>query len=282
MEKKALGKGIGALLPPKESVWGKAHQQVEAIALTHIGPNRFQPRKDFPLSDLEPLADSIKHNGVLQPILVRRLGDGNYELIAGERRLRAAKLAGLTSIPAIVRNSTDDQSASFSLVENIQRQDLNPMEEARAYSRLMNEFQLTQEEVGERVGKDRSTIANISRLMSLPKTVQEFVELGSVSLGHAKVLLGLSHAPTQVEIANQIIKENLSVRQTEQLLLNRIKKRVRKNQIVKESAFQHVEEQFRKRLGTKTVIRKGRRGGKIEISFFTEEDLNRVAEIILS
>lgn len=282
MEKKALGKGIGALLPARESIGGKANYQVEAIPITHILPNKFQPRKEFPVAELEQLADSIKQSGVLQPILVRRMGDGEYELIAGERRFRAAKQAGLANIPAIVRNSTDDQSAHFSLVENIQRQDLNPMEEARAYSRLMSEFQLTQEEVGERVGKDRSTIANISRLMSLPKTVQDFVESGRLSLGHAKVLLGLSNAQTQVKIGDQIIKENLSVRQTEQLLLNRIKRRVRKTQIVKDYAFQHVEEQLRKRLATKTVISKSRRGGKIEISFYSEDDLNRVTEIILS
>ena len=160
------------------------------------------------------MAKSIKDHGVLQPIIIRRKGDGVYELIAGERRLRAATLAGLSTIPALVRNSNDEKALALALVENIQRQNLNPMEEAKAYSRLMGEFGLTQDLVASSVGKDRSSIANILRLIGLPREIQEFIESGALSLGHAKVLAGISSTSTQLNIAKRIVSEHLSERQT--------------------------------------------------------------------
>ena len=224
MEKKALGKGLQALLPEKKTLVWKVEQDGQNIfnvALNQIIPNRYQPRTNFVEDELEGLAQSIKEHGVLQPIVVRRKGDGVYELIAGERRLRAATIAGLSTIPALVRNSNDEKSLALALVENIQRENLNPMEEAKAYSRLMGEFGLTQDLVASSVGKDRSSIANILRLLGLPKEVQHFIESGALSLGHAKVLAGVSSPSAQIQLAKRIVSEQLSVRQTEQLVVGK-------------------------------------------------------------
>lgn len=281
MEKKALGRGLEALLPAGKTAVGRSSQEIQLIPLSQILPNRFQPRRDFPEEGLEQLAESVKRNGVLQPILVRRMGDGEYELIAGERRFRAAKLAKLNTIPALVRNSTDDQSASFSLVENIQRKNLNPMEEARAYTRLMDEFGMTQETIADQVGKDRSSVANISRLTTLPKPVQDMVESELLSLGHAKVILGLKNPQDQIRLADRIVQEGLSVRKAEQNLAAKpagLQKKVKKSEV---SPYHLLEDQLRKRLGTKTIIKKGKRGGQIHINYFSDEDLNRIAEVIL-
>ncbi len=221
MEKKALGKGLQALLPEKKTLVWKVEQDgqnISNVALKQIIPNRYQPRTNFVEDELEGLAQSIKEHGVLQPIVVRRKGDGVYELIAGERRLRAATIAGLSTIPALVRNSNDEKSLALALVENIQRENLNPMEEAKAYSRLMGEFGLTQDLVASSVGKDRSSIANILRLLGLPKEIQQFIESCSLSLGHAKVLAGVSSPSAQIQLAKRIVSGQLSVRQTEQLV----------------------------------------------------------------
>ncbi len=221
MEKKALGKGLQALLPEKKTLVWKVEpdgQAVSMISLDQILPNRYQPRTTFVEAELEELAQSIKEHGVLQPIVIRRKGDGMYELIAGERRFRAAKIAGMTAIPALIRNSNDEKALAVALVENIQRQNLNPMEEAKAYSRLMGEFGLTQDLVSRSVGKDRSSVANIMRLLSLPKAVQQLIESGAISLGHAKVLAGLSTEQTQLQLAQKIVSEQLSVRQIERMI----------------------------------------------------------------
>ena len=185
MEKKALGKGLEALLP---TVQFKAPTlpttDVQEILLTQIIPNRYQPRTTFSEDEISELSESIKKNGLIQPVMVRRKGDGIYELIAGERRLRASKLAGLATIKALVRNSSDEQAMELALVENLQRQDLNPMEAARAYHRLITEFGLTQEQVAQRIGKDRSSIANIARLTNLPNDIQVLIESGQLTTGH--------------------------------------------------------------------------------------------------
>jgi len=285
MEKKALGKGLQALLPEKKTLVWKVEEDGQAIsmvALKQIIPNRYQPRTIFVEDELESLAQSIKEYGVLQPIVVRRKGDGVYELIAGERRLRAATIAGLSTIPALVRNSNDEKSLALALVENIQRQNLNPMEEAKAYSRLMGEFGLTQDLVSSSVGKDRSSIANILRLLTLPKEVQHFIESGVLSLGHAKVLAGISSASTQLQIAKRIVSEQLSVRQTEQLVAGQksrgFAKHPKKNEPNK---FHHLEDQLRKHFGTKVKVQTGTRGGQLVIQYYSEEELDRITALIL-
>jgi ParB family chromosome partitioning protein len=243
MEKKALGKGLQA-----------------------------QPRTIFIEDELEGLAQSIKEHGVLQPIVVRRKGDGVYELIAGERRFRAATIAGLSTIPALVRNSNDEKSLALALVENIQRQNLNPMEEAKAYSRLMG---------ASSVGKDRSSVANILRLLVLPKEVQHFIESGELSLGHAKVLAGISTPGTQLQIAKRIVSEQLSVRQTEQLVAGQKSRGSAKHPKTEPNKFHDLEDQLRKHFGTKVQVKTGARGGQLVIQYYSDEELDRITALIL-
>jgi ParB family transcriptional regulator, chromosome partitioning protein len=284
MEKKALGKGLQALLPEKKTLVWKVEQDgqtVSMISLDQILPNRYQPRTTFAEAELEELAQSVKEHGVLQPIVVRRKGDGMYELIAGERRFRAAKIAGMITIPALVRNSNDEKSLAVALVENIQRQNLNPMEEAKAYSRLMGEFGLTQDLVSRSVGKDRSSIANILRLLSLHKDVQQFIESGAISLGHAKVLAGLATADAQLQLAQKIVSEQLSVRQIEQMISGQKKNRGTGSKKEEPRRFRNLEEQFRKRLGTKVQVKAATRGGQLIIHYFSDEELDRISSMIL-
>jgi ParB family chromosome partitioning protein len=284
MEKKALGKGLQALLPEKKTLVWKVEQDgqnISNVALKQIIPNRYQPRTNFVEDELEGLAQSIKEHGVLQPIVVRRKGDGVYELIAGERRLRAATIAGLSTIPALVRNSNDEKSLALALVENIQRENLNPMEEAKAYSRLMGEFGLTQDLVASSVGKDRSSIANILRLLGLPKEIQQFIESCSLSLGHAKVLAGVSSPSAQIQLAKRIVSGQLSVRQTEQLVAGQKSGGSRKHPKTEPNKFHHLEDQLRKHFGTKVQVRTGARGGQLVIQYYSDEELDRVTALIL-
>lgn len=284
MEKKALGKGLQALLPETKTLVWKVEQDGQAIsmvALKQIIANRYQPRTVFAEDELEGLAQSIKEHGVLQPIVVRRKGDGVYELIAGERRLRAANLAGLSTIPALVRNSNDEKSLALAIVENIQRQNLNPLEEAKAYSRLMGEFGLTQDAVASSVGKDRSSIANLLRLLGLPKEVQQFIESGALSLGHAKVLAGVSSPSTQLQIAKRIVSEQLSVRQTEQLIVGQKSGGPQKHLKALPNKYQHLEDQLRRHFGTKVLVKAAAKGGQLIIHYYSDEELDRVSGIIL-
>ena len=277
MEKKALGKGLEALLPEVRFKAEPLERDVQELPLINIVPNRYQPRTEFTEADLAQLADSIKQNGVLQPVLVRRKGDGVYELIAGERRMRAAKLAGLLTVPAIIRNSSDEQALEIALIENLQRQDLNPMEAARAYHRLMQEFGFTQEAVAQRIGKDRSSIANIARLVNLPKEIQDLVESGALSTGHAKVILGLSSLQAQLTLARQIVENQLSVRQAEKIANGSVPPRTSAPQ----RSYPDLEETLQKHLGTKVSIVKGRNGGKVVLHYFSPAELDRLLEMLL-
>lgn len=283
MERKALGKGLGALLPDRQTPATETSGEIQQIALTQIIPNRNQPRSEFGDGDLKELAASLKQNGVLQPILVRRIGDGAYELIAGERRVRAAKLAGLTKIPAIVRVSSDRESMEFALVENIQRKDLNPMEAARAYHRLTTEFGLTQEEVAKRVGKDRSSVANIARLLHLAPEVQDLVESGQLSIGHAKVVLAMERPEEQITLAHRIVSGHLSVRQAEALVSPSPKEPApaKKAGRPQDRAYGDLIERLQKRLGTRVTLMKGRKGSRLVIHCFSADDLDRVSDVIL-
>jgi ParB family chromosome partitioning protein len=277
MEKKALGRGLQTLIPVSPAAHGRS--EVEEVPLPLISPNPYQPRRAFDEAELEELASSVKSKGVIQPVLLRRLGDGGYELIAGERRWRAAKLAGLKRIPAIVRQATDAEVMEVALIENLQRKDLNAMEAARAYQRLMKEFGLTQEAISRQLGKDRSSIANAVRLLSLPTEVQREVELDHLSLGHAKVLLGVPDPTQQIQLGRRAVTERLSVRDLERILL-KFTKEGRRRQIRKGSPSA-IEDRLKRKLGTRVRLIEGKRGGKIVIDYYSSADLERILDMIM-
>lgn len=281
MEKKALGKGLDALLPS-----AKANQSTEMVDVQHlridaIVPNRYQPRHIFAPGELAELAASIKESGVLQPVMVRRKGDGIYELISGERRWRASKEAGLETIQAVVRNCSDQESLLLALVENLQREDLNPMETARAYTRMMNEFGLTQDVIAQKVGCDRSSVANSVRLINLHPEVQELVESGAISAGHAKVILGLESPESQVRVAKMVASRGLSVRETERVVEVSLVGRKRQRKVTGSSPWTDLEARLQKRLGTKVTIQPRGQGGKVVIHYFSSQELDGLIENLL-
>ncbi len=284
MEKKALGRGLEALLPVTEDYKDKQNQQVMEVHVDHVLPNRYQPRQDFSEEELQKLADSIKQSGLLQPIVVRRKGDGLYELIAGERRWRAARLAGLRSITAAIRNCSDSEAVIYALIENLQRHDLNPMETARAYHRMGSEFGLTQDEIADQVGKDRSSVANFARLVHLPNEIQQLVESGAISTGHAKVIMGLSRPEDQLRLARRVAGEQLSVRQTERLAEAEFRPKPRNRASSARAAsnpYTDLEARLQRRMGTKVTIQKRRHGGRVVIHYFSQPELERIIETLL-
>lgn len=282
MEKKALGKGLGALLPSSKLSQPTESTDVQRIRIDTIVPNRYQPRHTFPPDELAELAASIKESGVLQPIMVRRKGDGIYELIAGERRWRASKEAGLETIPVVIRNCSDQESLLLALVENLQREDLNPMETARAYSRMMNEFGLTQDAIAAKVGRDRSSVANFVRLIHLHPELQELVQEGTLTTGHAKALLSLSSPEDQLKIGKIVASGALSVRETEKLVETSVAGKKRRNKTPHSSPWVELESRLQKRLGTKVTIYPQNQGGKIVIHYFSPAELDGVVETLLS
>lgn len=281
MEKKALGKGLGALLAPARATVSADAADVQRIRIDSIVPNRYQPRHHFPHEELAQLAASIKESGVLQPIVVRRKGDGTYELIAGERRWRASKEAGLDTIPVIIKNCSDQESLLLALVENLQREDLNPMETARAYSRMMKEFGLTQDAVALRVGCDRSSVANFVRLTQLPTEIQEFIEAGRLSAGHAKVILGLPSQEEQLRLSKLVVSTSLSVRETEKLIARPPAEKMHRPIPGRHSLWADLEARLQKRLATKVTVQPQKQGGKIVIHCFSKEELDGVVDILL-
>ncbi|MCX5725099.1 MAG: ParB/RepB/Spo0J family partition protein [Nitrospirae bacterium] len=282
MEKKALGRGLDALLPPAKPASTADMPEVQRLRVDAIVPNRYQPRQIFAPQELAELTASLKESGLLQPILVRRKGDGIYELISGERRWRATKDAGIQTIQAVIRNCGDEESVVLALVENLQRADLNPMEMARAYHRMMSEFGLTQDIIAQRVGCERSSIANIVRLTHLPSEVQQLIETNQLSMGHAKVILGLPNPNEQLRIAQLVIAQTLSVRETEKLVESSPVAKPRKAKELRRTPWTDVEERLQKRLGTKVAIQKGRRGGKIIIHYFSPPELEGILETLLN
>ncbi|MBU1007046.1 MAG: ParB/RepB/Spo0J family partition protein [Candidatus Omnitrophica bacterium] len=291
MEKRVLGRGLGALIPDramdrKEQInddassllkAGKGHAVVN-LALSKIRANKYQPREDFNTELLKDLAASIKEKGFIQPVIVRAQGE-EYELIAGERRLRAAQMLKLEEVPAIIKNVSDVDALEMAIIENIQREDLNPIDQAKAYKRLIDEFNMTQEKVSETIGKDRATVANILRLLNLPQKIREYVSRGTISMGHAKAILGLSKESDQMRLCTKTIKNDLSVRDTE-----RYAKKINSSTSKKPKEQDHnlisVEEQLRDTLGTKVRIIKGKKGGRIEIEFYSDSDLERVIKLL--
>ncbi len=285
-----LGKGLGALGLGKAKVEADGRDKVHSIAIESIQANRYQPRLEFDEGALEELKESVRNFGVLQPLLVRKLPDGSYELIAGERRLRAAKLAGLTEVPVIVREYNNEEVGQIALIENIQRENLNAMEEAQAYERLMREFKLTQETVAKKVGRSRSHIANFLRLLKLAPQVQDYVANGTLSMGQAKPLLALEDLSLQREAAEYIQAEDLSARQCEAL----VKKVLENPDYFKakpaDSAKQDIPqdvfltdavEKLKHLLGTQVKIHPGKKKSKIEIEFYSSDDLERIMGTIL-
>jgi ParB family chromosome partitioning protein len=289
MSKRALGKGIGALIPTEEGQKREASGVTEA-ALSALAPNPDQPRRDFSEAALSELADSIRKKGVLQPVLVEAAQDGAYTIIAGERRVRAARMAGLEKIPVIVRQFNDREKLEIALIENIQREDLTPIEEAQAYRKLMESAGLSQEEVAAQVGKDRSTVANSLRLLKLDPGMQEAVDKGDMSPGHARAILMSLNPSDQRLLFKRILERGISVREAEQMAasLNRGKKAAGKSakggsqsdRNAREPEIHEIEESLIERLGTKVEIRGTSAKGKIEISYFSSEDLERVIEIL--
>lgn len=304
MTKKALGRGLDALItggvvrsvaaemphvevavrplgaaPPATAAEG----DIRHLDINAIERSRFQPRTEFDSEHLRELADSIKQRGVIQPLLVRPLPTGRYELIAGERRWRAAREAGLTAIPAIVRQAQDEEVLEIALIENLQREDLNPIEEARAYDQLVTQFHLTQEQVAEKVGRNRATVANALRLLGLPAEVQSWVSNGQLSVGHAKAVLGLTIPDEQRLVAERVLRQNLTVRETEQLV-----ERLKLSPATRSAATGPIrppqvialEERLQQKLGTSVRIHHRKKKGRIEIEYYGNEDLVRLLGLL--
>ena len=288
MSKKVLGRGLEALISTAAATRAAEGSTALGVAEDHavvdlavgdIGPNPFQPRTRFDDDGLRELADSIRASGVIQPILVRRVGADDYQLVAGERRLRAAQLAGLTRIPAIVRDYDERQLMELSLIENIQRENLNPIDEAKAYHALIEKVGLTHDQVSERVGKQRSSITNSLRLLGLPPEVMDMVSRGTLSAGHARALLGLETGGEQLATARYVSGKGLSVRRTEALIRRKVRKsHSRPARSVKLDGVGEWETKLQQRFSTHVSVVPGRKGGKVEFEFYGQEDLERLLE----
>ncbi|AYC28385.1 ParB/RepB/Spo0J family partition protein [Paenisporosarcina cavernae] len=275
---KGLGKGINALFPG-ESI--NNMETVEKIAITSIKVNPYQPRKMFDQEALQELSESIKEHGILQPIIVRKKGK-SFEIVVGERRFRASQLAGLEEIPAVVRELNDQQMMEIAILENLQREDLTPIEEAEAYQNLMENLSLTQEQLAFRLGKSRPHIANHIRLLALPEKIRESINQGKLSMGHGRSLLGIKKKKLIPSIAEKVITEELSVRQLEALVqkLNEDVPRETIDTKKKDIFLEEKEAELRERFGTTVVIKKKKDKGKIEIEFFSADDLERILELL--
>jgi ParB family chromosome partitioning protein len=280
IDRQKLGKGLSVLIRQNTLEEVEKSKDFIELELSRIVPNKYQPRVEFNSKELEGLAASIQVNGVIQPVMVRMKGLNQYELVAGERRFRTSQMAGLTKIPAYVKNISDQKMLEYALIENIQRSDLNPLEEARAYERLLKEFDLTQEGIAKQVGKDRSSIANSLRLLDLPKEVREFISEGKISVGHAKILMTIQVRDHQIALAHQIIENGISVRQAD-LLAKKIAQPRHTRSRRKEALWVDLEDRLKRSLGTKVSIESGRKGGKIMIEYYSPEDLERLIEIML-
>ena len=299
--RKALGRGLGGMLgveaakpqtdKPEEKKTKNVSRETSPepvltemmVSIREIEPNRNQPRKSFDETALKELSDSIKQFGVIDPILVQKREKG-YEIIAGERRWRAARLAGLKKVPILIREYSEREIVEISLIENLQREDLNPIEEALAYQRLVKEYSLKQEEIAERVSKNRTTVANALRLLKLDARVQEMVSQGRLSAGHARTLLGCKDKETQYLVAEKVIERNMSVRETEQLI-KRMNNEITKEKPEKEDpavtlVYRNLENQMKEHLGSKVAIRRNPDGkGKIEIEYYSMDELERLCEL---
>jgi len=281
---KRLGKGLEALIPQLNT---DEHDTITEIPIDELRPNPYQPRRVFDEAALAELAQSIREHGVVQPIIVRK-GIKGYDIVAGERRWRAAKLAGLTKIPAVIKVFTEEQVMQVALIENLQREDLNPIEIAQAYQKLMETFKLTQEELAQKVGKSRPHVANFLRLLTLPKVIQDDVSRGTLSMGHARALLGVEDDATRMELAKQAVREQWSVRELEARVqrLRAAKERARSKRRApakadRDPVVARYEDALRAHIGTAVKIRQTQHRGKIEIEYLSREDLDRIVALIV-
>ena len=286
MNRKALGKGINALIPNfgMEAPAATATAGMVELLVDEISPSETQPRKDFNDLKLRELENSIRENGVIQPIVVQKKGK-NYEIICGERRWRASRKAGLKKIPVIIREVSDTQSLQMALIENIHRQDLNPIEEAEAYKRLSHEFGLTQEVIAQRVGKNRATVTNYLRLLKLSKGFQDDLITGRLTMGHARAMLALETEREMEEARRAVIKQNMNVRQLEFYI--RSKKhpagtKPKEKAVHKDIFIRDLEKEFQRHLGTKVEITPAKKGGKLVVFYYSNDDLNRIRDMIVS
>ncbi len=295
VRKRGLGKGVDSLIPDTGKI-EEPEQKVKVVEkvvekptevrlkISQVEPNRGQPRKNFDREALEELAESIRQHGVLQPLIVQKRDD-YYEIIAGERRWRAAKLAGLKEVPVVIKDMSDQEIVEISLIENIQREDLNPIEEAEAYRRLLTEFHLTQEEVAGRVAKSRTAVTNSMRLLKLDERVRQMVIDGMLTTGHARALLAIEDADLQFQTANRVFNEKLNVRDVEKLVKKlgkeKPEKKESKENFQQKAIYQELEERMKSSLGTKVSInQKNAQKGKIEIEYYSIDDLERLTEIL--
>ena len=289
MSKSGLGKGLGALIGPRvtppprtaasteEMLGEKIHQ----VSLASIVPSPLQPRKDFAHQALQELIDSIRQHGIIQPLIVRRLNGGAHELIAGERRWRAAQEVGLTQVPVIIRSASDLEVLELSLIENLQRTDLNPIEEAQGYARLANEFGMRQEDIALKVGRSRAAVANSMRLLDLHPQVQNWLIQNLLSVGHAKVLLGLRTAEEQLFVAEAVLRRNATVRATERLVarqlgISRSRRRRSGEMTITSAAIGDLQNRLQEHLATRVTIHHGEKRGRIEIEYYGNDDLQRI------
>lgn len=282
-KKNGLGRGLGSLLADNSIEENNSIQPVK-LDIMDIEPNKEQARKQFDEAALSELADSIAQHGVLQPLLVRPIIGGGYQLIAGERRWRASRIAGLTQVPVIIKELTDDEAAVISLIENLQREDLNPIEEAYGFASLIKDFDLTQEEAAQRVGKSRPAVANALRLLKLPQEVIDTVRDGKLSAGHARALAAIDDEKTAIFAAKTVMEKGLSVRETEKLVkaLTAEKKEKKKKAAARNSFFDEVELSLNNSLGrkAKVVTKSGKESGTLEIDFYDKDDLARIAKVL--
>jgi ParB family transcriptional regulator, chromosome partitioning protein len=276
-KKKGLGRGLGALIPNVETP--KMEKRVFFFAgIEEIHPNPYQPRKKVKETAIDQLAESIKEKGIIQPLLVKKINDG-YELIAGERRWRAAQRAGLTEVPVVLKETEPITQLELALIENIQRQNLNPLEEAEAYQRLILEFGLSQEEVGRRMGKDRSSVSNFLRLLKLPTWIQEKISEGVISFGHAKCLLGLESIQEQLTRAKEVVDKGISVRELERLIKKKISARPKKDKggSIDEDWVKDLIRKYK----TRIKLKRKKKGGSLEIFFHSEEELIQIIDLMM-
>lgn len=281
-QQRGLGKGLGALITHSEQVVSRETSGVRKVNINLIKPNRDQPRKYFDEERIQILSESIKEHGVLQPIILKTVDNG-YEIVAGERRWRASRLAGLKEIPAVVKDLEDDQLVQISLIENLQREDLNQIEEALAYNSLIEEYGYTQDKVSKVVGKSRSHIANIIRLLALPEDIKHQIAKDEISGGHGRAMAAINDPVLQRKLTERIIKENLSVREIEKIVAGLTGKRPKPASAAQTSmGFQDIEKRLNDRFSSPIRIKNGKKKGKIEIEFFSEDDLDRIITLLCS
>jgi ParB family transcriptional regulator, chromosome partitioning protein len=293
MSKSGLGKGLGALIGPRIAPHAKtassteeiSGEQIYQVALSSVVPSPFQPRKDFAHEALQELVDSIRQHGIIQPLIVRKLDGGAHELIAGERRWRAAQEVGLTEVPVIIRSASDLEVLEISLIENLQRTDLNPIEEAQGYARLANEFGMRQEDIAQKVGRSRAAVANSMRLLDLHPQVQTWLIQNLLSVGHAKVLLGLKTLEAQLFVAETVLRRNATVRATERLVarqlgLGRPRRKRTGELLATPAAMAELQNRLQEHLATRVIIHHGEKRGRIEIEYYGNDDLQRVISLL--